>query len=135
MGTKFKYFPNDFDREFRLFKECQKLAAEIFRASADAPKGYRFSICKEVSDRCCNLVHSVRLANSYQIGSKYRKDEQEKAKEYLLEIQDLLPVLRRCRCITIGQEGEITKKVDSVKFGFEKWLESDHARIDKMGEK
>lgn len=130
-NNRWKYFPNNNDKEFRFLKDCQNLAAEVFKASADAPKEFRFTICKKVHDLCCDLVHSVRLANNYQLGTQDRMDEQAVVMEILLRINDLLPVLRRCRCISLGQEGEITKRIGNLKFSYEKWLESDLYRINK----
>lgn len=132
-GNKFKYFPNNSNKEFRFYKDCQNLAAEVFKASADAPKEYRFTICKKVHDICCDLIFSVRLANSFELGSTDRKEEQICIMELLQRLDDLLPVIRRCRCITLGQEGEITKRIGNLKFSFEKWLDSDAERIADMG--
>lgn len=132
-GNKYKYFPNNSNKEFRFYKDCQNLAADVFKASSDAPKGYRFSICKEVYDICCDLIYSVRLANSFDLGSTDREEEQAWVMELLQRLDDLLPVIRRCRCITLGQEGEITKKIGNLKFSFEKWLDSDAKRISEMG--
>lgn len=128
---KFRCFPNSKMKEFRVLKECQNLAADVFNASANAPREYRFTICKIIHEKCCNLVHSVRLANSYELGTENRRNEQENVKEIIQQIDDLLPVFRKCRCITRGQEGEITRKVGNLKFSFEKWLESDYSRTEK----
>ncbi len=119
------------NKEFRLKKDCQNLAGDVFNASADAPKEYRFTICKIVHDLCVDLIYSVRLANSFRLGSDDRMAEQENSEEILNRINDLLPVLRRCRCISIGQEGEITRKVGNLKISFLKWKESDKKRFSK----
>ena len=130
--NRYKYFPNNSNKDIRFVKECQNLAAEVLKASADAPKEYRFTICKEVQDICYELVHMVRLANNFQLGSQDRTDAQKEIMEILLRIDDLLPVLRKCRCISLGQEGEITRKIGNLKFSFEKWLDSDAYRITKL---
>lgn len=120
------------NKEFRFIKDCQNLAGDVFNASADAPKEYRFTVCKKVQDLCCDLIFSVRLANSFPLGSDLRIEEQENVKEILNRVNDLLPVLRRCRCISLGQEGEITKKVGNLKIKFLKWKESDEKRFSQM---
>lgn len=137
MSKKFKYnyFPNTDNGEFRLLKECQKLSADIFIASASAKKEYRFTICKKVHDLSCDLIHEVNLANSYKLGSEDRYEKQKEIVALILRLEELLPVLRRCRCISLGQEGEIVKKIGNIKTTYEFWMESDKRRIEKLSKK
>jgi len=130
---RFKYFPQSYSEDsFRFGKDCRDLAAEIFKASASAPKEYRFTLCKKMHDVCCDLIYSARAANAYPLGSEDRKEEQRRIIELLLRIDDLLPILRRCRCISLTDEAALTKRVGNVKVRFEKWLDSDNYRINKM---
>lgn len=131
MAYRYKYFPAEYAKEFKLLKECQNLSSDIFAASASAKKEYRFTLCKKIHDLCCELVHSVNVANSYQVGTEDRMREQKRVADLLLRIDELLPVLRRCRCISLGQEGEITKKIGNIKISYEKWVESDMKRIGR----
>ncbi len=131
MAKRFKYFPSEYGKEFKLLKDCQNLSAELYNATAAAPKGHR-TICKDLTDTGRNLIFAVRRGNSYPLGSEKRCEEQKVIMELIQQLSDLLPVVRRCRCISIGQEGEITKKIDNIKFRYEMWVDSDNARIKEM---
>lgn len=117
------------DKPFQVIERGQAFSAKVFIASAGAQKEYRFSICKIIQGLSCDLIHSMRLANAYDLESVERMETHQVNLEIMEKINDLLPVLRRCRCITIGQESELTKDLSSLKFGYTKWMESDQRRI------
>ena len=118
------------ERYFRVIPSCQSFAAELFTASAKAEKEYRFTLCKKVTKFACKLIHSARMANKYELGSEDRKKQHEKSLELIEKINDLLPVMRRCRCLTVKQEATLTKRLGSLKYGYEKWIESDENRTE-----
>ncbi|MBR2044721.1 MAG: hypothetical protein IJ958_01135 [Agathobacter sp.] len=134
MSKKFKYnyFPNTNNDEFRLYKECQNLAADILVASASARKEYRFTICKKIHDMSCDLIHMVNLANAYRLGSDDRKEAQQEIVHLILRIEELMPVLTRCRCISPKQEIVIVKSIGKIKTTYEFWMESDKKRIKQL---
>ena len=75
------------------------------------------------------MIHNIRIANAFDLESVERMEMHNASLEIMEKINDLLPVLRRCRCITIGQESELAKDLSSLKFGYKKWIESDQKRI------
>lgn len=115
-------------KPFELVQRCQTLSAEIHSSLANSPKEFRVSICKQVQNLSYELIHTIRIANSFPLGSPDRRAAQTDAYEEMERINDLLPVLRKLRCITPTQEAEICKKLGSLQFGFTKWLESDKER-------
>lgn len=117
------------DKPFQIVERAQAFSAKIFIDSAGAQKEYRFTICKIIQTLSCELIYNTRIANSYDLESPERLETQNNALEVMEKINDLLPVLRRCRCITIGQESELTKDISALKFGYMKWMESDQRRI------
>ena len=117
------------DKPFQIIERGQAFSAKVFMASAGAQKEYRFTICKIIQGLSCDLIHTMRIANAYDLESVERRETHQNALEIMEKINDLLPVLRRCRCITIGQESELEKDLSSLKFGYTKWIESDQRRI------
>ena len=116
-------------KPFQILERCQAFSAKVFVSSANAPKEYRFTICKIIQSLSCELIHTARLANSFDLGKSERAELHLEALEIMEKINDLLPVLRRCRCITLGQESELMKDLSSLQFGYRKWIESDEKRI------
>ena len=117
------------DKPFQVIERGQAFTAKVFMASAGAQKEYRFTICRKIQDLSCELIHTMRIANAYDLESDERRQTHENTLEIMEKINDLLPVLRRCRCITSGQESELVKDLSSLKFGYTKWMESDQRRI------
>ena len=122
-------------RSFELKEKCQELVADIYAVTSISQKEFRTSLCKKVQDYACEAVHSLRLANSLKIGSSSRKSAQQDAAEMISRIQDLLPVMTRCKCITPEQEKLLDKKVSSLKLSLERWLEKDRERIEEARSK
>ena len=120
---------------FSVINRCQAYAADIFIASAGATKDYRFTICKVIQTYACELIHQSRQANSFTLGSLERKNYQNNAVELVNKIDDLLPVIRRCRCISPQKEEELHKKAYNLKVSFNKWFDSDLRRIKEMSMK
>lgn len=116
---------------FGVIHRCQTLASDIFIASSGATKEYRFTVCKVLQTYVCELIHTTRQANAFDLykQSTDRKEKQDEAIELMERITDLLPVVRRCRCISPGQEKELNKKLTNLKFAFRKWIDSDLYRI------
>jgi hypothetical protein len=116
---------------FDVINRCQALASDIFVASAGASKEYRFTVCKVIQTYSCELIHTARQANSFDLytQSSDRMKGQKDAYELMEKISDLLPVVRRCRCISLGQEKELNKKLTNLKYAFKKWTESDVYRL------
>lgn len=114
---------------FDIINRCQSLASEVFNASAGATKEYRFTVCKYIQTDCCNLIHTARQANAIELNSPLRVEKHKEALELMERIIDMLPVLRKCRCITPNQERELHSKVSNLKYGYNKWIESDKYRI------
>lgn len=117
------------DKPFQIIERGQAFSAKVFMASAGAQKEYRFTICKIIQGLSCDLIHNIRIANAFDLESVERMEMHNASLEIMEKINDLLPVLRRCRCITIGQESELAKDLSSLKFGYKKWIESDQKRI------
>ncbi len=118
---------------FSVINRCQAYAAEIFNASAGATKEYRFTICKVIQTYACEAVHLTRQANSFELGSDDRKNLQNDAIEFINKIDDLLPVIRRCRCISPNKEMELHKKAQNLKYSYNKWIKSDMERLKGKG--
>lgn len=114
---------------FSVINRCQAYAAEIFNASAGATKEYRFTICKVIQTYSCEVIHLTRQANSFELGSKDRKELQNEAVELINKIDDLLPVIRRCRCISPQKEKELHQKAQNLKYSFNMWFKSDMERL------
>lgn len=114
---------------FQVIERCQAFSAKVFIASAGAPKEYRFTICKIIQTYSCELVHTARLANCYKLESPERLNTHNEVLELMEKISDLLPVLRRCRCISLGQESELFKDLSNLQYGYKAWMESDKRRI------
>ncbi len=110
-------------RPFKLVQRCQILSTQIVSATANAPKEYRLSICKEVQNLSYELIHTIRLANSFPFGED-RQSTQKTAQENIERINDLIPVAKRCRCITPEQEEEIIKTINLIRSNFINWVES-----------
>lgn len=120
-------------KTFELVSRCQALSAEILSSLANSPKEYRISICKQIQNLSYELIHTIRIANSFSLGSPERKQAQQDAYEKMERINDLLPVLKKLKCITPIQEAEICKRLSSLQFGYTKWLRSDLEK-EKGGE-
>ena len=134
MADRRKPGVKDFDGKepkspFQTVEKCQEFCSRIFEYTSKAEKEYRQTICKKVQEYACEMVHSARLANSISIKDPYRQDTHRNALEYMERINDLLPVLRRCRCLTPNQESEMHKKFNNLRYGYRKWIESDERRI------
>lgn len=116
---------------FGVIHRCQVLASDIFIASSGATKEYRFTVCKVLQTYVCELIHTTRQANAFNLYKQGtdRKEKQNEAIELMERITDLLPVVRRCRCISPGQEKDLNKKLTNLKFAFQKWIDSDLYRI------
>ena len=114
---------------FSVINRSQALCADIFEASVGATKEYRFTLCKVIQSYACEAVHTTRQANGFPIGAADRRNLQNDAVEYINKLDDLLPVIRRCRCISPKKEQELHKKLNNLKFAFNKWFESDNRRI------
>ena len=132
MAYRYKHFTT-YNGDFRLLKECQNLYGDVCIATAQAPRELRTSVLKDCYEICKLLIFSVRRANSEQLGSQRRIEGQEDVMEYIQQLQDLLPTLRRLRCITYGQEKDITVKIDNIKVAIDIWIDSDEKRIKKDG--
>ena len=126
---KKNYDGKTYGKDFYLIERSQSFAAEIFNASAVAPKEYRFTICKIVQTYACEIIYSIRIANSYKLGSKEREDAHQESLSLIDKLNDLLPVIRKCRCISIRQEADLCKKLGNLRIGYIKWIESDRARL------
>lgn len=116
---------------FDVIHRCQAFASDVFIVSSGATKEFRFTICKVLQTYSCELIHTTRQANGFDLytQSTDRKEMQDKAIELMERITDILPVVRRCRCISPGQEKELNNKLTNLKFSFNKWLETDSYRI------
>lgn len=114
---------------FSVINRCQSYSADIFNASAGATKEYRFTVCKVIQGYSCELIHTTRQANAFPLGSDERKAYQKDAVELINKIDDMLPVIRRCRCISPNKEQELHKKAYNLKIAFTKWFESDDRRL------
>lgn len=113
---------------FQTIEKCQEFSARVFEYTAKAEKEYRQTICKIVQGYSCEMVHAARLANSIPLEDPLRLKAHKSALEYMERINDLLPVLRRLRCLSPNQESELHKKFNSLKYGYDKWIESDERR-------
>lgn len=113
---------------FQIIEKCQEFAAKVYEYTVKAEKEYRVTICRTVQEYCCIVIHSARFANSIPLGSPDRSEAHKETLEYLERVNDLLPVLRRCRCLSPNQESDLHKKFSNLRFGYLKWMESDKKR-------
>ena len=74
------------------------------------------------------LISSIRVANEFPLHSEERRKEQAVAKELIKKINDRIPVLRGCRCMSLAQEAALTKSLGNLEIGFNYWIESDKKR-------
>lgn len=118
---------------FSVVSRCQSFAADVFIATSGATKEYRFTICKVVQTYSCELIHLSRQANEAPLGSSIRTEYQDAAIEYVKKIDDVLPVVRRCRCFSINKEKELHKKLGNLKVSFNYWIASDKKRLEDKG--
>lgn len=114
---------------FSVINRCQSFCAEIFMASAGASKEYRFTICKVIQTYSCEAVHLTRQANAVSLENPERRNLQKEAVEYINKVDDMLPVIRRCRCISLDREADLHKKLNNLKISYNKWIESDNRRL------
>ena len=114
---------------FRVVKKCQECASSIFIYTAKAEKEYRQTLCKVLQGYATEMIHSARLANNINIHDPKRQEVHAATLEYIDRINDLLPVVRRCKCISINQEKELYKLIGNLRFGYKKWIESDLKRL------
>lgn len=119
---------------FSVINRCQSFCSEIFMASAGAEKEYRFTICKFIQTYACESVHLTRQANAVELGNPDRRKLQLEAVEYIEKVDDLLPVIRRCRCISLKRESDLHKKANNLKFAYRKWFDSDNKRLKEMNQ-
>ena len=131
MAYRYKHFPT-YNGDFRVLRDCQNLYGDVCIATAQAPRELRHSVLKDYYEICKLLIFSVRRANNEQLGSQKRIEGQNDVIEYIQQLQDLLPSVRRLRCITYGQEKDITVKIDNIKIAIDIWIDSDEKRIKKM---
>lgn len=132
MGEEKKYNGKIRGDSFDVIHRCQSFAADVFNASAGATKEYRFTICKVIQTLSCELIYSARQANAFDLSSPKRMEKHLDTLELMNKIADLLPVIRKCKCISLGQERELNNKLSNLKFSYEKWIESDKKRISRM---
>lgn len=116
---------------FQTIEKCQEFATRVYQYTVKAEKEYRLTICKTVQDYCCEMVHSARKANNIQLHNPLRQETHRETIEYMERINDLLPILRRLRCMSPNQEAELQKKFSSLRYGYLKWVESDVKRLEK----
>lgn len=129
-GTK-EYSGKPSKGPFQTIQKCQEFATKVYQYTVKAEKEYRLTICKKVQDYCCEMVHSARKANSIQLRDPLRQEAHKETLEYMERINDLLPILRRLRCMSPNQEAELQKKFSSLRFGYLKWIENDKQRLEK----
>ena len=119
-------------RSFELKERCQDLAGDIYIVTSASPKEFRTTLCKRAQDYACEAIHHVRAANTYKIGTNTRKASQAQAVEMLNRVNDLLPVLTRCKCITPDQEKLLEKKIISLRINVERWIDKDNERLEEV---
>ena len=124
-----EYDGNRNKNSFQIIEKCQEFATRVYQYTVKAEKEYRLTICKTVQDYCCELIHSARKANSIQLHDPFRQEAHKESLEYMERINDLLPVLRRLRCMSPNQEAELHKKFNNLRYGYMKWIEGDERRI------
>ena len=118
--------------EFKILKSSQDLAATLFNVTSKANKNYRLTLCQYVNHLACDLVHTIRKANNLQLGTESRLVAQQEVLEFLARLQDMMPVLRGCRCCTIKEEGQLEKKLGELEDKVRAWVTSDKRRLNKM---
>ena len=116
-------------KPFDLVIKCQSLSADIVEFSKTSSKEVRETFCKHIEELSYELVHAVRRANNFALGTSERKQAQASAYETLEKIEDLLPVMRKCRCITIDQEELLEKRISTIRSSFKIWVKSDKERL------
>ena len=119
---------------FKVINKCQSLAASVFINTSKAEKEYRQTVCKIIQQYSVEMVHSARLANSINIHDPRRRAAHENTLEYIEKINDMLPIISACRCISHSQEAEIGKQLGRLRYGYKKWMESDARRLEEEDE-
>ncbi len=117
-------------RPFELKEKCQEFAADIYNVTSVAPKELRLSLCKRTQDLATELIHTVRLANACKLGSPDRKAAQRDAIEMIDRLNDLMPVMTKCRCVTPEQETALSKKLKNLKNACNIWAQKDAERLE-----
>ena len=77
------------------------------------------------------LVHTARLANSLRLGSSDRRSAQRDVLELIERSNDLLPVLAKCRCISLEQEVLLEKKLSRLRKKSNVWIQKDMECLDR----
>ena len=116
------------DSPFRIVEKCQIFASAVYIYTAKAEKEYRVSLCRKVQDLACEMIHAARAANQIDIMDASRMEAHKQALEHMERLNDLIPVMRRCKCISIGQESELSKQFANLRFGYNMWIENDTKR-------
>ena len=119
------------DSSFRIIEKCQIFVAAVYTCTAKAEKEYRMTICKKLQDLACDALHLASAANRIPVTSLERQEVHRRALDTLEKVNDLLPVIRRCKCISPGQEKELMRQFDAIRAGYRYWIESDLKRLNK----
>lgn len=118
-------------KPFQVLEKCQKLSANLVTLTAAAPKNYKNSLVQKIIDISYELIHTVRVANSYRLYESARAEYQNKAWEHAENISDQLPVLRMCRVLSPGQEAQLEQSLQYVRTALLAWIESDQKRMEE----
>lgn len=120
-------------KTFQIITKSQEFSAVLYSYLAKSEKEYRSSICQKVQEYSLNVIHCARMANSYELHDEGREKAHKKTMEFMNRIEDLLPVLRRLKCITDEQESDLMRRLNALKNGYSRWIESDAKRLDQSG--
>lgn len=122
-------------KEYDAVTRCQVFTSHIYNSTSGAPKDKRYSICKVVQGYCNNLIHFTRQANYFNLfeQTKDRFLYRAVSIELINMVDDMLPVIRRCRCFSPKKEAELHKKLNDLKISFNIWVSSDKKRLKENG--
>lgn len=120
---------------FSVIHRCQTFTTDVYNATSGAPKDKRYSICRKLQDYSVELIHITRQSNEFDLFSqaKDRYEYRDNAIEQIKKIDDLLPVVRGCRCFSPKKESELHKKLYNLKESFNYWISSDNRRLREQG--
>lgn len=122
-------------KPFQVVERCQAFCAKVYTITVKAEKEYRSNLCRVVQDCARDAIHSARIANAMPLTDPERQWAHKEAIEDFEKINDLLPVLRRTRCLSVSQEKELNKDLGNLMFAYNKWMKSDAKRILEGTEK
>ena len=116
-------------KEFRLFKDCQRICAEIIDIEGNADKRYRYTLCKDLRERAEQIVFLIRRANKLPPGHEKRFEYQSQCRELLEQLKDLIWISGKTLMLGPKREASIEASIENAENKLQNWIESDEKRV------